>query len=81
MEAVDNGNLDAVAVTGKEKFSEVESPLSPLPFLDTTGMELSAAETYIDGEYEKTEKKLRFTPYYTFANRGVSDMKVWVRKI
>lgn len=28
------------------------------------------------GEYEKTS--LRFIPYFGFANRGVSEMLVWV---
>ena len=81
LEQADNGDLDAVAVSGKEVFSETESPLSPLPFLDAEGMELSSEDTYCRSDYDRKERKLRFTPYYTFANRGVSDMKVWVRKI
>ena len=81
LEQVDNGNLDAVAITGKETFTEEENPLSSLPVLVTDGLELSAKDTYFCGECEKKEKKLRFIPYFAFANRGVSDMKVWITKI
>ncbi len=78
LEAVDNGNLDALAVDTGCAFTEAETPLSPLPFLDATGYELSAKDTYFCGECEKKERLLRFTPYFTFANRGISDMRVWI---
>lgn len=80
LEEADNGKLDAVAVTGEEKFLE-ESSFAPLPQLITDGWELSAAETYFSGECEKKAKKLRFIPYFAFANRGVCDMRVWIAKI
>ena len=31
-------------------------------------------------ESEKVSKRLKFIPYFAFANRGSSDMLVWVRK-
>ena len=38
-------------------------------------------ELYIAADGAKTRRvKLRFIPYYTFANRGESDMLVWVRR-
>lgn len=38
-------------------------------------------ELYVFAEKKKTKPvKLHFVPYYTFANRGESDMLVWVRR-
>ncbi len=80
LEANDNGDLDAVAVNIKSVAKEKESSLSPLPALETVGYELSSSETYYTGESEKKERTLLFIPYFTFANRGVSDMKVWINE-
>ena len=41
----------------------------------------SQKKLYYDAKSQECESvKLKFIPYYTFANRGESDMLVWVRK-
>ncbi len=35
---------------------------------------------YFDSECSKKKQTLKFIPYYAFANRGTSDMIVWIRK-
>ena len=78
LEEKDNGPLAPLALTKEGPFVEVKSDLSPLPFIEVQGAELSAEDTYYRGECKAEAKTLRFTPYFTFANRGETDMKVWV---
>ncbi len=78
LEEKDNGDLAPLAAVCSGPFTEVKSDLSPLPFIDVVGKELTADATYYQNECSAKEKTLRFTPYFTFANRGESDMKVWI---
>ncbi len=81
IEGVDNGDLTALAVDKDAPFRAEKSDFGPLPYLDTTAYRLSSATTYFTGEPEKKPTRIRFIPYYAFANRGESDMKVWVPKL
>jgi hypothetical protein len=57
---------------------------------DFHGLYSIEVEGFIDGEDDrlyfaadegkKIAKRLKFIPYFAFANRGSSDMLVWVRK-
>ncbi len=78
LEEKDNGDIVPLAVVGSGPFTETENNLTPLPFIDVQGKELSAGATYYEGECDAKERTLRFIPYYAFGNRGESDMKVWV---
>ncbi|MBR5452958.1 MAG: glycoside hydrolase family 127 protein [Clostridia bacterium] len=83
VERVDNDyelNALAVDVSAKVLTGEVD---------DTYGMRSLKATAFLDRPFESLYRKVRsdaeevelsFRPYWTFANRGESDMLVWVRK-
>ena len=79
IEGVDNGkDLRAVAIDPKGGFSLGESEFI-LPNLITKGFRpLENEELYYDSEESFEETELKFIPYYAFANRGETEMQVWV---
>ncbi len=61
------------------KISLETDPAYPIPTLLTEGYaRLGGDALYTTYSADFTPAKLRFVPYYTFANRGESDMTVWV---
>lgn len=80
MEAVDNGTqLRSLFLNQDAAFALEEAPTFGLPLLTVKGQrKVSCPGLYgvYNGKFE--EQTLRFIPYYGFANRGVSEMLVWV---
>ncbi len=84
LESVDNGErLNGLSVD----VSAADSAKIYKDFHGLNSIEISgyrdevAGGLYFDAaECSKKEQTLKFIPYFAFANRGVSDMLVWVRK-
>lgn len=79
LEAVDNGNqLRSLRICPEEAFTLEESQFG-LPAISCKGQRKKNGQclyrVWAD-DYEETT--LRFIPYFGFANRGVSEMLVWV---
>lgn len=79
-EAVDNGeNLKALRIPKDSKFT-----LSYDDSLKTTVLETAAYKSIFDSSklYDEVKSeaavKMKLIPYYTFANRGASEMIVWL---
>lgn len=79
LEAVDNGTqLRSVRLDPNAEFTVEESEFG-LPVLTVNAERKRAGEglyRVYSADYEQT--KLKFIPYYGFANRGISEMLVWV---
>lgn len=84
LEGVDNGErLNRISVS-PDAVSEAEL------IKDFHGLYSIELDGFVDrdddrlyfaaAESEKVSKRLKFIPYFAFANRGSSDMLVWVRK-
>lgn len=86
LEGVDNdGDLHGLCADIFETPEECVEPSIGVPMLTVNGWRkfacgccTGALYRPVNGDYRKT--KLRFIPYYAFANRGESDMTVWVTK-
>lgn len=86
LEGVDNENdLNGLCADIFESAEESVDDETGIPTLTLRGFRKFACgccnETLyrpVNGDYRPT--KLRFIPYYAFANRGETDMKVWVTK-
>ncbi len=82
LESVDNGeNLHDIALVPGAPFSPVWSEEFGAYCIETTGTRSVFADPdalYAPYTGERCETKLRFIPYYAFANRGANDMIVWV---
>ena len=81
LEGVDNGsNLNAISVVTSSVRIGNKIDFCPFNYLEVDGYRvINSKELYTDKL--KEEKGIyRHIPYYTFANRGSSDMLVWVRK-
>ncbi|MDR1734882.1 MAG: glycoside hydrolase family 127 protein [Oscillospiraceae bacterium] len=82
LEAIDNGdNLRALAVTPDAKFSLKPDDRLGL-CLETAGWRVKVpadGKLYAPYNEQWAEQTLRFIPYYAFANRGESEMSVFVR--
>ena len=78
MEAVDNGCLDDLAADMNGAFSECASDLFKLPVLTVKGCKSVDERPYSRDKFGFEPCDLVFIPYFGFANRGVSDMKVWI---
>ncbi len=83
IEGADNGcrlsrvSVDAQNPDFKVYFDQFHSLMS----IDANGYvlpEMSALYAPLSAELDA--KRLKFIPYYAFANRGASDMQVWVRR-
>ncbi len=86
VEEADNGaELDLLEINVRHKVtvSEEDGELGSLVVLTGAGRRVVSRHTaklyepYRDYEYEKTE--VRFIPYYTWCNRGVGEMKTYLR--
>ncbi|MGX8705420.1 MAG: glycoside hydrolase family 127 protein [bacterium] len=87
LEEADNGPaLHAVRVAQPldEQTNWEPDQLGGVVMLDTAGIrELTQADDaplYTDAEPETEAVRLRWIPYYAWANRGVGEMRVWVRR-
>ena len=82
IEEKDNGgNLSALAVDTGRRVKKQEKASFPLPCLVAKGRrDRNFAPLYRPVKGEGDEVELLFIPYAYFANRGASDMQVWVRK-
>lgn len=75
-------NLNAVKIAADTKFvSHYDETIGQLTFTCSAVCDAETDELYYAAEEQKEkEVKLKFIPYYAFANRGKSDMLVWIRK-
>lgn len=80
MEGVDNGNqLRNVLLDPNQPVTAVDSEEFGVPVLKTKGLyKVPGASLYRRFNDVRQEKELTFIPYYAFANRGVSEMYVWL---
>jgi len=80
LEAVDNGTqLRSVRIAHNAKFTAEQSEAYGLPVLTVQGERKQPGQgLYQVYRPDYTQQKLTFIPYYAFANRGVSEMLVWV---
>jgi DUF1680 family protein len=80
LEEVDNGaNLHSLNLDSNADFMLEFSKDYQVPVLHTEGYRTKAGAglySFYDGTMEKTT--LHFIPYFAFANRGVSEMLVWI---
>ncbi len=78
-EGVDNGkDVRNIRVDIRSEFELKESEFL-LPTLHTTAYQQPESdELYSVAEYNWIEAPLTLIPYYAFANRGVSEMNVWL---
>ena len=76
---VDNGNdLKTVSIKKGEPFNLIDADFL-VPSLETKGYRpKKTEELYSDADAEKDEITLKFIPYFAFANRGTSEMLVWI---
>lgn len=84
LEAIDNGpDLRDIALDADGSFELDSDPLFPVPVLRGSGMRRDASEfdtLYRPVGARRIRQSLKFIPYFGFANRGVTEMLVWVRK-
>lgn len=82
VEAVDNGErLFDCMVDAELSASEVPSEEFLLPVIKAKGWQRRAPESnwlYRPFTGKLVQKELTFIPYYAFANRGETDMRVWI---
>ncbi len=81
LEGVDNGkDLSALRVDIREKTEIIDSDFLVPDILMKGYKESDCEELYFDATDDYTECDLKFIPYYAYANRGETDMLVWVLK-
>lgn len=84
LEGVDNGErLNGLSVdVSAAACAKIYKDFHGLNSIEVCGYrDEVACGLYFDAkECSKKEQTLKFIPYYAFANRGISDMLVWVRK-
>lgn len=82
MEGVDNGErIQDCLLDANAEFAEKPSELYGMPVLTVDGFEHPTPDgnwLYRRFQKELTPKELTLIPYYAFANRGESDMRVWI---
>lgn len=81
IEGVDNGeDLKSVAIDPKGEFSVTDREFL-LPSLVTTGYRpVESKDLYAPADDAVEAFPLRLIPYYAFANRGTTEMHVWLLK-
>ena len=81
IEGVDNGeDLKTVSINPKGEFTLGDAEFL-LPSLLTTGFRPEASDALYAPVNDALEQiPLRFIPYYAFANRGTTEMQVWLLK-
>ena len=77
MEGIDNGeNLRALSLPASAVFD------GGFDVLECDGLRLKeGGELYSSRPPEAVPQRLKFIPYYRFANRGESEMAVWIRVV
>lgn len=82
-EAVDNGDVYSVALTSENNIETEYCEEFGMNVLVAEGVEIKEADTlYVKDEKVKTEPvQIKLIPYCCHANRGESDMLVWLSKI
>ena len=82
LEGVDNGEeLHDVRLKADTDFAEEPNALYGMPVIRAQGQRRVKPQTewlYRRYNPQLTERTLTFIPYYAFANRGETDMRVWV---
>ncbi len=81
IEGIDNGaDLQSIRLDIKSEFSLGANDFI-IPSLEAIGYEEKEnTALYFDATEEYKEKALKFIPYFSFANRGETDMLVWILK-
>ena len=85
LEGVDNGNRlnrFSVKIEDVDKAKANKDDFTGLYSIDMPGyVDKETDELYVDAtEDDKDPVTLKFIPYFAFANRGESDMLVWIRR-
>lgn len=85
LEEIDNGNELHNLVLGKDNFWTIQekttSETGKYIELITDGFrEKSSKELYNFNPPVKSSQKLHFLPYYLWGNRGLGEMRVWIRE-
>ena len=81
LEGVDNGkDLTALRVDIKGKIQVAEGEFIVPDIIAEGFKEKENDNLYFDATDEYIETSLKFIPYYAYANRGETDMLVWVLK-
>ena len=86
LEKIDNDyDLGAVSVSIEDAVASAQPVSSPDYVMKNIDLEGMVDESFT-GLYRKSQIKtektvLHFRPYWTFANRGKTDMKVWIRGV
>jgi len=80
LEGVDNGNqLRNVLLDPRQPVTVADGGEFGIPILKTKGLyKVPGGALYRQFSDVRQEKELTFIPYYAFANRGVSEMYVWL---
>lgn len=84
LEAVDNGpDLRDIALDADGSLELERDPLFPVPVIRGSGLRRDTSD--FDALYRpvgarRIRQNLKFIPYFGFANRGVTEMLVWVQK-
>ncbi len=84
LEGYDNGkDLHKIELHGNSKFTEGVINIDSHDFvtLETTGRKIVSNMNELYGEYKANsyeDVKLKFIPYFAWANRGENEMSVWV---
>ncbi len=86
LEEVDNGKqLAALSIPKDANFSYKWNGdiLNGVGIIEANGARIdnNNADLYFVGEERCTSTKLKFIPYYAWANRGENEMLVWVREV
>lgn len=81
LESVDNGeNLDALTVCVDGETACTYEPAFGMNRITVEGYRETADGMYTYRPPREQPVRLEFIPYYAFANRGPTDMTVWVRR-
>ncbi len=78
-EGVDNGDLRGLFIKRNSTFTMEYSDEYKTNIIKADAVRYEDnGQLYTNGKYCKTDIELRLIPYFAFANRGESDMKVWI---
>ncbi len=79
MEGVDNGEeLCEVSLTGTDAAVSIDETIG-LPVVHCPAVRETQTDLYSD-EITQTPFTAKFIPYFAFANRGETDMRIWVEQ-
>ena len=78
-EGVDNGDLRGLFIKHNPNFTVEYSELYKTNIIKASAVKYKDnGQLYSTREFEKENTELTLIPYFAFANRGESDMKVWI---